>query len=235
MERLKVIYEDDNVLIIDKPAGLVVFPEGNFDGTEKTLIDYLTEEHPDLKNVNNPPRYGIVHRLDRETSGIILVAKNNESLAFLQKQFQEKKVIKAYTALVVGNLSDDQGIIKTLIGRSPKNRLKQRTYSLLKTGKGLREAITEYKVLQNFQNYALIEVDIKTGRKHQIRCHFNYLSHPIAGDKFYGFKNQPCPTGLKRQFLHASRMEITLPDNKNLKLVSELPEDLQEVLNKLKK
>jgi len=199
---LKIIYEDNDVLAIDKPAGIV--------------IDDL---YPDLKKV---------HRLDKDTSGILLIAKNENSLLFLQKQFKDKKVEKKYFALVVGNLKKDQGIIETLIGRAPKDRKKQKVYLPFEPGaNGKREAITEYRVIERFDNYTLLEVIPKTGRKHQIRCHFSFLGHPIAGDKIYGFKNQPCPEGLKRQFLHASYIKIKLPDNKYKEFKSELPNDLK--------
>ena len=228
---LKIIYEDDDVLVTDKPAGMVVFPEGEFN--KKTFIDHLIEKHPDLKNAGNPPRYGIVHRLDKDTSGILLVAKNNKSLDLLQKQFKERKVVKIYTALVSGNLEEKQGIIETLIGRTHKDRKKQKAYSTLENKKGLRTAITEYRVLQKLKDYTLVEVEIKTGRKHQIRCHFNHLSHPLAGDKLYGFKNQPCPASLKRQFLHASHLKIKLLNDRIITFNSELPEDLKKTLTEI--
>ncbi|MCK5044448.1 RluA family pseudouridine synthase [Candidatus Parcubacteria bacterium] len=231
MENIEIIYEDDNLLAVNKPAGIVVFPEGKYQG--KTLIDCLIEERPKLKKVGSPPRYGVVHRLDKDTSGILLIAKNDKSMEFLQKQFQERKVFKLYTALVVGNLENEQGTIETLIGRSPKDRKKQKAYSALEAKKGLRTAVTKYRVLQKFENYGLIEVEIKTGRKHQIRCHFNYLSHPLAGDKIYGFKNQSCPPSLKRHFLHAGHLKIKLLNDKILALNSELPEDLEKALNEI--
>lgn len=203
---MKIIYEDENVQVFNKPAGV------NCDDSEKR-----------------------VHRLDKDTSGIFLVAKNDKTLEFLQKQFQERKVIKKYLALVVGNLKKEEGIIETLLSRSPGDRRKQKVYlSHEPNSKGKREAITKYKVLKRFENYDLIEIEPKTGRKHQIRAHFAYLSHPIAGDKLYGFKNQLCPQGLKRQFLHASYLRILLPNEETKEFYSELPEDLEEVLNKLK-
>lgn len=229
---LKVIYEDEDVLVIDKPAGIVVFSENKI--TEKTLIDYLLEKYPDLKNVGQTPRYGIVHRLDKETSGILLVAKNEEVLTFLQRQFKEKKVKKKYLALVTGNLKNKEGIIETLIGRSPKDRRKQKVYLPHQpAAQGKREAITKYRVLKRFQNYDLIEVEPKTGRKHQIRTHLAYLGHPLAGDKLYGFKNQPWPKRLKRQFLHASYLKIKLPKGREKEFNSDLPKELKIVLENL--
>jgi len=194
---LKIIYEDNNVLVIDKPAGTVVFPEGKT--KKETLIDYIIEKFPDLENTGNAPRYGMVHRLDKDTSGILLIAKNDKTLEFLQKQFKERKVKKKYFALVVGNVKNNSGEIKTLIGRSPKDGKKQRVYLPHEPGaERKREAITEYNVVEKFldkneKNYTLLEVNIKTGRKHQIRTHLAYIGYPIVGDKLYGFKNQPCP------------------------------------------
>jgi len=228
-----VLYEDENVLVIEKPAGIIVFPEKPT--TKKTLIDSLLEKFPYLKNIGQSPRYGIVHRLDKDTSGILLVAKNNGSLNFFQKQFQERKVTKKYLALVVGIIKENQGKIKTLIGRSPMNRQKQKVYLPFEPGSiGKRKAITEYMVLKKFENYILVEATPKTGRKHQIRAHFSYLGHPIAGDKIYGFKNQPCPKGLKRQFLHASYLKIKLPGGKEKEFKSDLPEDLKKILENLR-
>ena len=198
----QIIYEDDDLLVIDKPAGMVV---------------------------DDIPRR--VHRLDKDTSGILLVAKNDKALEFFQKQFKERRIKKKYLCLVVGNLKNKEGEIKTLLGRSPKDRRKQKVFLPQEPGAlGKREAITNYKVLERFKNYDLIEVEPKTGRKHQIRAHFSYLGHPIAGDKLYGFKNQLCPKGLKRQFLHASYLKIKMPDEKIKEFRLELPEDLKSVI-----
>jgi len=203
---LKVIYEDNNLLVVDKPAGL------NCDDFKKR-----------------------VHRLDKDTSGIFLIAKNDETLESLQKQFKEREVKKKYLALVISNLKNKGGIIETLIGRSPKDKRKQKVYLPYEpNSQGKRKAITKYKVLQRFKDYDLVEVRPETGRKHQIRCHLSYLGHPIAGDKMYGFKNQPCPEGLSRQFLHASYIRIKLPDGKIKEFHSDLPKDLSEVLENLK-
>ncbi len=232
---LKVIYQDNNLLVVDKPAGIVVFPEGTNPpaGGEKTLIDLLLEKYPDLKNAGGMPRYGIIHRLDKDTSGILLVAKNDKALDFFQKQFKDKKVIKKYLALVIGSLKTEKGIIETLIGRSPKDRRKQKVYLPHEPkSKGKREAITKYRILEKFKNYTLVEVNPKTGRKHQIRCHLSYLSHPIAGDKMYNFKNQPYPEGLSRQFLHANYIKIQLPNGEVKEFHSALPEDLKKVFEK---
>ena len=229
---LKILYEDNDALVIDKPAGIVVFPEGETKGN--TVIDALLEKYPDLKSVGEAPRYGIVHRLDKDTSGLLLVAKTTKVLIFLQKQFKNREVEKKYTALVCGTAKDDYGEIKTLIGRSPQDPRKQKAYSLEELNKiGKREAITEYKVLERFEKYTLLEVQIKTGRKHQIRCHLAYIHHPIAGDKTYGFKDSPMPEGLTRQFLHASYLKIQLSNGQTKEFRSELPEELEIVIKNI--
>src|SRR3989344_4428568 len=253
---IKVIYEDENILVVDKPTGIVVFPEGSI--AEKTLIDFLLEKFPSLKKAGHPPRYGIVHRLDKDTSGILLVAKNNKSLEFLQKKFQEKNVLKKYIALLVGDLKLGQGKIETLIGRSPRDRKKQKIFSFMDPEakkEGVRNAVTEYRVLARLRQgfglrptkspsadevggqekfFTFVEATPRTGRKHQLRCHFSYLGHPIAGDKLYGFKKQSAPEKLNRHFLHATYLSVELPDGKIREFNSYLPEDLKEVLKRLK-
>lgn len=232
---LKIIYQDENLLVVDKPAGIVLFSEGSV--KNKTLIDELLKKFPYLKNVGESPRYGIIHRLDKDTSGVLLIAKNNQALNFFQKQFMKKKVVKKYFALVVGKIESSKGEIKTLIGRNPRNRKKQKIFfpfEPLAKGRKLREAITKYRVVERFKDYTFLELQPKTGRKHQIRCHLNFIGHPIAGDKIYGFKGQSKPKGLKRQFLHASYIKINLPNGKICEFFSKLPEDLSRVLIKLK-
>jgi len=237
---IKIIYEDKDVLVIDKPAGFVVFPEGPASakataGEAKTVIDYLVEKYPELKAAGDAPRYGIVHRLDKDTSGIVLVAKSTEALIFLQKCFKNRGVEKKYVCLAEGSVKDDFGEMKTLIARSPRDPRKQTVYEIADptAPKSAREAITEYKVLERFKDYTLLEVNIKTGRRHQIRCHLSYLQHPIAGDKLYGFKNSKSPEGLTRQFLHAKQLKIQLPSGKKEIFISELPEELKKVTDKL--
>ncbi len=233
-EILNIIYEDENILVADKPAGMVVYSD---DPSEKTLIKELLEKYPLLREAGVPPRYGIVHRLDKDTSGIILIAKNNKSLTFLQKEFKLGKVEKKYLALAVGQLKNKKGSIETLIGRENKNRKKQKAYlSLSPQAKkeGLRKAITHYCVQNEYIGFSLLDITLQTGRKHQIRAHLAYLNHPIAGDKIYGFKNQPCPKNLNRQFLHSKYLKIKLPNGKIREFQSSLPENLQKILENLK-
>lgn len=212
---IKIIYEDNDLLVVDKPAGVVVIPE---------LIDELIKKYPELKNAGEAPRYGIVHRLDKDTSGILLVAKTTESLIFLQKQFINREVEKKYVCLVEENIKQDKGEIKTFLERSKSDFRKQAVIN-----EGKREAITEYKVIERYEGYTLLEVEIKTGRKHQIRCHLSYIHHPVAGDKLYGFKNSPVPEGLTRQFLHSQYLKIKLLNGEVKEFFSELPEDLKHV------
>ena len=201
----KTIYENEDILVIDKPAGV------NSDDFEKRI-----------------------HRLDKDTSGVLLIAKNDKALEFFQKQFKERKVIKKYLALIVGNLKNEEGEIETLLGRSKSDKRKQKAYlSQEPDSEGKRLAITKYKVLQRFENYDLIELEPKTGRKHQIRAHLVYLNHPLAGDKLYGFKNQSVPKGLTRQFLHAKYLKIDMPNGKTMEFSSELPEELNNVLKNI--
>jgi len=231
---LKVIYEDKNILVVDKPAGIVVFPEGQT--KDGTLIEALIEKYPKLKKAGEAPRYGVAHRLDKDTSGVLLVAKSTEALIFLQKQFKNREVYKKYVCLVEGTIKEDKGVIKTLLARSPKDGRKQKVYLESEPHpKSSREAITEYKVIDDFKKYTLLEVEIKTGRRHQIRCHFSYLQHPIAGDELYCFKSSRKPAGLKRQFLHAHKLKIQLPNGKTEEFISDLPEELKTILNNLER
>ena len=243
MAQLEPIYEDNDVLVVDKPAGIIIFEESeiassqaprNDETKRQTLINLLIEKNPELKNVGEAPRYGIVHRLDKDTSGVLLVAKTNEALIFFQKQFKNREVEKKYIALAVGNIKEDKGEIKTLIGRAPGDKRKQKAYLTNEPGsEGKREAITKYKVLQRFKDYTLLEIKIETGRRHQIRCHLSYIQHPIAGDKMYGFKNSPNPEGLDRQFLHAAYLKIQLPSGETKEFESGLPEELKKIINNL--
>jgi len=239
---IKVLYEDKNILVVDKPAGIVVFPEGQT--KDGTLIEALIEKYPKLKKAGEAPRYGVAHRLDKDTSGVLLVAKTTETLIFLQKQFKNREVAKKYICLVEGTIKEDKGVIKTLLARSPKDGRKQKAYLESEPHpKSAREAITEYKVIDDFKKYTLLEVEIKTGRRHQIRCHFSYLQHPIAGDELYQFKSSKKPAGLKRQFLHAHKLKIQLPfdaaqgrpSDEVKEFESDLPEELKTILNNLQR
>jgi len=232
-QKIKIIYEDKDLFVIEKPPGIVVFFEKG--EKEEDLINILSKKFPKLKEVGEPPRYGAIHRLDRETSGILLVARNNESFDFFKKQFKLRNVKKKYLALVWGRMKEDKERIETLIGRSPKDRRKQKVY-LFEGPKSERKkkAISEYEVLKRFKEYTFLEVTIMTGRKHQIRTHLSYLGYPIAGDKSYSFRKQIDPKNLKRQFLHAYYLKIKMPSGKEMEFNSELPDELKKVIQDIK-
>lgn len=186
-----VLYEDEEVVAVNKPAGLVVHGDGKT--KEKTLVDWIMEKYPEIKDVGEEgktstgqivPRPGIVHRLDRETSGVMLVAKTEESFQNLKKQFQNHEVEKVYQAFVWGEVKNDEGVIGRPISRSSKDF---RMWTAQRGGRGVeREAITDYKVLNRKDGYSFVEVKPKTGRTHQIRVHFKAINYPLVGDTLYG-------------------------------------------------
>jgi len=236
---IKIIFEDENLLILDKPAGVLVHPT---QANEKdTLVDFLINKFPEIIKFNWPDktRIGVVHRLDKDTSGLIVMAKNPETLAQLQDQFKSRKVQKTYTALVLGKI-EKAGSIEADISRGQAGLQKviETTYSFSKNS---RPAITEYRPIKHF-NYknndlTLLEVKPKTGRMHQIRVHLKYLGYPIIGDPLYNIKpsrNLSKELDLDRQFLHASRIEFyDSLAKKMILLKSELPDDLENIINKL--
>ncbi|MDP2909544.1 MAG: RluA family pseudouridine synthase [bacterium] len=223
---IPIIYEDEDLLIADKPAGIDVIDLGKM----------LSEKYSELKGIE---RNGIIHRLDKNTSGLILIAKNEGALIFFQKQFINRNIEKRYSALVVGRVEGDRGVIEALIGRSPKDRTRQKVYLPFEPkAQDQRDALTEYKVLKRLksekeEDYTLIEAFPKTGRKHQIRVHLAYIHHPIAKDDVYGFKGQPCPDGLSRQFLHAGFIKVKMRNGEIKEFTSDLPEDLKIARSKL--
>lgn len=226
--RLKIIYEDADLLVIDKPAGVLVHPTRT--SREKTIVDALLAYNPRMKSVGEDPlRPGIVHRLDRNTSGLLITAKNQASFQRLKQQFQDRRIIKRYLALIVGRVKDDQGIIAKSITISRKGG---RRSALL--DKRAKKAITRYVVKKRFAEYTLLDVQIETGRTHQIRVHLASIGHPVAGDREYKFKRQICPDGLTRQFLHAYYLKFRLSNGKLLELESVLPPDLAKVVKDLK-
>jgi 23S rRNA pseudouridine1911/1915/1917 synthase len=241
---MNIIYENKDVLVINKPAGLIVHSASSTRTdlkeiprsvlVEKTLADWLIKNYPGLKNVGDEPelRPGIVHRLDKDTSGVLIIAKNQPTFEYLKNQFQNRKVKKTYIALVIGNLKDKKGTINLPIGRSKSSPTK-RLASQKARGK-LREAITEYKILEKFNGFTLVEAYPKTGRTHQIRVHFKAIGHPVVCDKLYS-KKPICPFGLNRQFLHAYSLELTLPDKSRSRFEADLPDDLEKVLRDLRR
>jgi 23S rRNA pseudouridine1911/1915/1917 synthase len=231
---IKIIYEDDDVIVLDKPAGIL--SQAASSSKSPNLADFLIKHYPKIKNVGEEGgRCGIAHRLDKDTSGIIITAKNNKSFEFLKSQFKNREVQKTYTALVYGNIKPKEGIIDFKIGRS---KTKPDMQTVIDTPKKMdiksREALTSYKTLKTFDGYSLLEVFPKTGRMHQIRVHLKAIGYPVVGDKKYFFKKYTkIEPRLNRQFLHASELKIKLPNKKEEKFKSDLPQDLKEFLNKL--
>ncbi len=277
--KLNIIFENDDVIVIDKPAGLSVHPRQDKNGLplvqeiNNTLISGLLSYYPAVASVGDsltspqfspskreeekfisiqsppfeggekegvtpsPIRPGIVHRLDKDTSGVMIIAKNQNSFDWLKKQFKERQATKKYLALVSGRPKEKQGEIKTLLQRASSDPTRQK----VSIGEG-KESLTLYKVIKEFKNYSLLEVSPKTGRLHQIRVHLTHLGHSVAGDAKYGQKSKSDFKGspksdfgklLTRQFLHATEIEITLPDGQKHVFSAPLPKELDDILKAL--
>lgn len=224
---LDIRYEDDDMLIVNKPQGMVVHPAaGNYSGT---LVNALMFHCPNsLSGINGERRPGIVHRIDKDTSGLLLIAKSNAAHLGLSKQIKEHSLTRAYKALTHGNFSSDSGTIDAPIGRHPKDRKKMAV-----TERNSREAVTHYKVLERFGKYAFIECILETGRTHQIRVHMSENGHPIVGDKTYGRKKEEFK--LDGQLLHAYKLGFIHPiTGEYMEFESELPDYFEKVLKILR-
>lgn len=257
---IEKIYEDEYLAAINKPAGLVVHPDGR--STDHTLADWILKEYPDTKNVGEPLvlsngktifRPGIVHRLDKETSGVLVIAKTEEAFLFLKKQFQSREVKKTYRAIVYGAMKKDSGVIEKPIGKS---RSDFRKWSAEYGARGvMREAMTEYKVLargalplgdeaiklkvkrshleakppSDFR-VTYLEVSPKTGRMHQIRVHLKAIGYPVVCDSLYA-KGKPCPPEIGRLALHALSLELVIPSGERMKFEAPLPDDFIRILS----
>jgi 23S rRNA pseudouridine1911/1915/1917 synthase len=270
MKKIKILFEDKNVLVIDKPAGIIVHSDGkskparrdSHSGGEKTIADWILLNYPSIKNVGEPIliekkggkiekilRPGIVHRLDKETSGVLLIAKNKKTFDFLKEQFQNHKIKKVYRAFVYGSVSDPKaslatgkrGVINVPIGRSQKD------IQAYTAGRGarepLRDAVTEYIILNKFTDtnneikkkevlhqYSFIEAYPKTGRTHQIRVHMRYINHPIVSDPIYR-GNKDLALRMKRLALHSLSITFQLPSGELKTVESPLPLDFKKVIN----
>lgn len=224
---LSVIFENEDVAVVNKPAGMVVHPAaGHATGT---LVNAALAEFDDLEGISGELRPGVVHRLDKETSGLIILAKNDRALNFLQEQFKNRKVRKIYVALVDGKPPSPIGRVEAAIARDPSHRKKM---AIVSPGKG-RNAETEYRTLESFPLHTLIEAHPITGRTHQIRLHMAYLKCPIVGDTIYG-RVHPSQE-IKRHFLHATRLMITLPGEVDPRTFeAPLPGELQEIVDNLR-
>lgn len=222
------IYEDDDVLVVDKPAGMVVHPAPGH--TDHTLVNAILAHCPSLARSDDLLRPGVVHRLDKDTSGLIVVAKHEAAKANLITQFKTREVVKGYLALVKGHVVESRGQITARIGRDPHNRKRMR---VIETGK---EARTGYVVRAYFHGYTLLDISPTTGRTHQIRVHLSYLGHSVVGDPIYGGRSRDNRISLdiRRQFLHAYRLAFRLPtDQRRVEFTSPLPDDLQCILGEL--
>lgn len=224
---LDIVFENDDLIVVNKPAGMVVHPAAGH--SSGTLVNAVLGYDPDLEGIGGEERPGVVHRLDKETSGLILLAKNERAHRWLQDQFRLRKVDKTYLALVDGKPPTPSGRVETYIGRDPKYRKRM---AIVSASKG-REAVSEYKTLEEFDKHTLLEFHPHTGRTHQIRLHCAFLKCPIAGDEVYGRKSPTLEIG--RHFLHAHRLSIVLPgEKKPRQFEAPLPDELQGVLKSLK-
>jgi len=248
--KIKILYEDSDILVIDKPSGVFVHPtisiselNSNEKKKEETISDWFLKKYPEVKNVgetiqlqikNNKlqiDKPGIVHRLDKETSGVLLLAKNQKAYEFLKNQFKNREVKKTYHAIVSGFVKNDHDTINKMIGRSPKD-FRRRLSGRGVRGK-LREAVTEYRVLKRFKDqkgnkFTYLEIHPKTGRTHQIRVHMKFINHPVICDSLYN-PGKPCPKDIKRLALHAKSIEFKDLKGKSIKIKSPLPKNFEKV------
>ncbi|MBI3741848.1 MAG: RluA family pseudouridine synthase [Chloroflexi bacterium] len=222
---LDILYEDDDVIVINKSAGMVVHPAAGY--ASGTLANAILAHAPHI-SVGGAERPGIVHRLDRDTSGVMLIAKNDAAMRALQTQFKNQSIHKTYLALVHGSIKPPQGKIDAPIGRDRKNRQRM---AIVTRGKA-RNAITVYRTLATLADYSLVQAEPQTGRTHQIRVHLEFLGFPVVGDAMYGRKKNSL--GMARQFLHAWKIEFALPrDGRVVSFIAPLAEDLRAALREL--
>ena len=222
---LDIIYQDEDVAVVNKAQGMVVHPSAGH--TSGTLVNALMYHIKDLSGINGVLRPGIVHRIDKDTSGLLMIARNDDAHIKLAEELKDKKSLRKYWAIVHGNLPNDRGVIEAPIGRSEKDRKKQAV-----TAKG-KPAVTRFHVLERFGNYTLVELQLETGRTHQIRVHMAYIGHPVAGDEVYGPRKTLKGHG---QFLHARTLGFTHPKTGEvMEFTAEAPAIFQETLEKLRK
>jgi 23S rRNA pseudouridine1911/1915/1917 synthase len=223
---IDIVYEDNDIIVVNKPSGLVVHPgSGNYDNT---LVNGLMHYTNTLSDINGEERPGIVHRIDKDTSGLLLIAKNNKSHAILTEYFKNHKNIKReYIALICGNFPHDSATIDAPIGRDPKDRKKMTV-----TADNSKEAKTHLKVLKKYKDYTLVSLILETGRTHQIRVHMNYIGYPVYNDPVYNTKK----TTEFGQFLHSYKMDFIHPiTNKEMHFEAPIPEEFQQFIDSLDK
>jgi 23S rRNA pseudouridine1911/1915/1917 synthase len=224
---LDIIFENDELIVVNKPAGMVVHPAAGHDSG--TLVHAVLGYDPDMEGIGGEERPGLVHRLDKETSGLIVLAKNERAHRWLQDQFRLRKVEKTYLALVDGKPPTPTGRVEASIGRDPSHRKKM---AIVPDGKG-RESVSEYKTLESFKDHTLLEFHPHTGRTHQIRLHCQFLGCPIVGDSIYGKKRVTAE--INRHFLHAAKLKIILPNETTPRVFeAELPDELKRVLDEVR-
>lgn len=231
--KIEIIYQDENIIVVDKPAGLKVHPSGFAE--KDTLVNFLVAKFPEMEKIGDGSlcselRPGIVHRLDQDTSGVMVVARNQKSFDELKKLFQERKVLKKYAALVHGKLEAKKGVIEKSLAKS--TNYKKQVIAGQKTKTKVRAAVTEYEVIQEYKDYSLVEAVPKTGRTHQIRIHLFSLGNPVVGDDLYALKKFAKTKKNNRHLLHARQLEFKL-GTKKYSFQSELPEDFSQILSSL--
>ncbi len=241
--KIPILFEDKDVVVINKPAGLLVHPDGK--KKQKSLVDWILKKYPSAKNVGEPLvledgtkifRPGIVHRIDRDTTGCLIIAKNKAAYTYLKEQFQARTVHKVYAAFVYGTIKEDRGMIDRTIGRSPNDI---RKWSAQRGARGeLREAKTYFRVLARKSDTTYLEAMPKTGRTHQIRVHFTALNHPIVRDTLYAgrfFLSRRNQFGFTRLALHAKELEIRAPSGTLIQAVAPFPKDFLSAIKKISK
>lgn len=224
--KLDILYEDEDVLVVNKPQGMVVHPAaGNYSGT---LVNALLKHCKNLSGINGVLRPGIVHRIDKDTSGVLLVAKNDRAHRLLAEQIKEHSVNRRYNAIIEGVIKGDSGTIEGAIGRHPVDRKKMDVVP------GGKPAVTHFKVIERFKNYTLIEARLETGRTHQIRVHMAHIGHPVVGDPLYGIKNQKFK--LEGQALHAVLIGFIHPSSgEYMEFRAPLPDYFQKLIDTIRR
>lgn len=224
---LDILYEDEDVIVVNKARGMVVHPAAGV--SRGTLVNALLAHCKDLSGINGALRPGIVHRLDKDTSGVMIAAKNDAAHRSLAEQIQEKTAKRVYWAILTGNIPEEEGVIHGAIGRNPKDR--QKMAVVHENGK---DATTNFRVLERFGAYTLVECRLMTGRTHQIRVHMAYIGHPVVGDPKYGAKK--CPFSIEGQALHSKTLMFTHPrTGERMEFEAPLPEDMQMILDQLRR
>ena len=223
---LDILYEDEDVIVVNKARGMVVHPAAGV--SRGTLVNALLAHCKDLSGINGALRPGIVHRLDKDTSGVMIAAKNDAAHRSLAEQIQQKTAKRVYWAILTGNIAEEEGVIHGAIGRNPKDR--QKMAVVRENGK---DATTKFRVLERFGAYTLVECRLMTGRTHQIRVHMAYIGHPVVGDPKYGAKK--CPFSIEGQALHSKTLMFTHPrTGERMEFEAPLPEDMQMILDDLR-